>query len=821
MRGQESGSEHEREADGSAAPATPPPSFGQPSPHVPRTDRTGDDQPYDPPAWPEPMPGAAQPWTVPGDDGAPYDWFADPEDDLPTPWPGSPRPGHPVSAEPRGQAWADLPRPEPHLPPWAGSSTPQGPSGPPPGAPGPAWTAPAPAEPPNAQWAAPAPTEPPNPQWATPAPAEPANPQWTAPAPTEPAGQPWTGSPAVSDPSGPQAWSGPASAGDPTSPPGPVPLTNPPLSTAPIVPGAPPWQPPPAFTAAAAGMQVWPSSGPDAHGVQQWPAATGEPVWSDHEETAARPGEAGDAPIWPAHMVPHDGLDDDTARIRPSDPAALARQEPVGLAPTFEPGGYTPDPTPPPGPERTPAPGSPSEAGLIPGLAPEPSPASGLASEPGQIPNPTSGPNPIPGPVPGLGAHGPAAPESDRISGPVSGPSPIPGPVSGPGAHGPNPAPSPGPDAQALGPLPSPEPGAQSSGPAFAAQSPVSQAEPVPPVPPSSSEPAAQGVAPSPVPSQLPEPATAGAFPSEQPPPGDQATPPGGIAVISQPSFSPVPAASPAQQPASTAEAARMRGPFTPPSGVAIPAAVPPPAQPVRSRSKTLVIAAVAAVVVGGIGAGAFYAYQSFIAKKPASVAGPVPSSEPVEPTEDPETPIGPDPVNADMLNSEQTDPGKMTVADAFTKKVTLAGVTFVRVKTDVTQQCQEAAAGKFASMLKSKDCRQVLRATYVDSKRKYAVTTGIAVLPTRESAVEADRAKNLNSNLWFRGLPGTPGTGAERVHIAGGYAAGLVWGRYIVFSYATYSDGHTPTAKEKGLGKVSGAFRDQTAKVVERRVTS
>jgi hypothetical protein len=83
MRGQESGSEHEREADGSAAPATPPPSFGQPSPHVPRTDLTGDEQPYARPAWPEPAPGAAQPWTVPGDDGAPYDWLAEPEHSAP------------------------------------------------------------------------------------------------------------------------------------------------------------------------------------------------------------------------------------------------------------------------------------------------------------------------------------------------------------------------------------------------------------------------------------------------------------------------------------------------------------------------------------------------------------------------------------------------------------------------------------------------------------------------------------------------------------------------------------------------------------------
>ncbi|MBB4939618.1 hypothetical protein FHR32_003923 [Streptosporangium album] len=302
-------------------------------------------------------------------------------------------------------------------------------------------------------------------------------------------------------------------------------------------------------------------------------------------------------------------------------------------------------------------------------------------------------------------------------------------------------------------------------------------------------------------------------------PPGDQATPPGGIPVIAPPfPLVPVP---PAQQPAPSTGVVEVRGPFTPPSAAVPEVAASPPAPPARTKkANTLLVAAVVTVVVGGIGAGAFFAYQSFNAKKEASAAVPIPSSEEIEPTEDP-TPSEPDPVNTAMLDSEKTDPGTMTVAGTFTKKVIIAGKTFVRVKTDITQQCQEAAAGKFASALRSKDCRRVLRATYVDSKRKYAVTTGIAVLPTRESAVEVDKAKNLNSNLWFRGLPGTPGTGAERVHIAGGYAAGLVWGRYIVFSYATFSDGHTPTAKEKSLGKVSGAFRDQTARVVERRARS
>ncbi|MFF0580087.1 hypothetical protein [Streptosporangium saharense] len=349
----------------------------------------------------------------------------------------------------------------------------------------------------------------------------------------------------------------------------------------------------------------------------------------------------------------------------------------------------------------------------------------------------------------------------------------------------------------------------QESGPRPETDAPEATPEPTPPT-----ESAAPDQAPVPLGTDAPGVVSrALAPPPEQ---GDQPTPPRGIPVVTAPLPAPTGDKPPAPRPAVEVE----RGPFTPPSAVVQEAPPPPPAPP-RKRVNTILLAAVVAVVVGGTGTGAFFAYQSFNAKRSASAEPPIPTSAPVEPTDDPNTPPEPDPINTEILNSEKTDPGKMTVADAFTKKVTLAGATFVRVKTDVTNKCDEAAAGRFASTLANQDCRQVLRATYVDSKRKYAVTTGIAVLPTLQSAVEVDRTKNLGSNLWFRGLPGSAGSGAERVGIAGGYAAGLVWGRYIVFSYATFSDGHTPTAKEKTLGKVSGAFRDETAKVVERRVTS
>ncbi|TMR24497.1 hypothetical protein ETD85_46420, partial [Nonomuraea zeae] len=121
MRGQEPGSEHDRrEADGSAAPATPPPSFGQTNGRDVPPAFTDSDEAADaearpvvptyqgpPPYRSEPeVPAGVQPWKVPDDDATPppgvqpwevsdddaavYDWFADPEQTDPD---GPDRPG--------------------------------------------------------------------------------------------------------------------------------------------------------------------------------------------------------------------------------------------------------------------------------------------------------------------------------------------------------------------------------------------------------------------------------------------------------------------------------------------------------------------------------------------------------------------------------------------------------------------------------------------------------------------------------------------------------------------------------------------------------
>ncbi|WP_066369029.1 hypothetical protein [Herbidospora mongoliensis] len=242
------------------------------------------------------------------------------------------------------------------------------------------------------------------------------------------------------------------------------------------------------------------------------------------------------------------------------------------------------------------------------------------------------------------------------------------------------------------------------------------------------------------------------------------------------------------------------------------------PARKKGGGARKVLMAGGSVVAIAAIGAAAYMAYTGSeesgeaatppVTAPPATAAGQAPAPAPT--------------VEAAVLDSETTDPRKLTLAEAFpAAKINVNGRTFKRVKVNITDNCAAAAAGAFAQSLSENDCRRVLRATYVDGKKQYAVTTGIAVLPTKDAALAVDQTKNLGSNLWFRGLNGDAESGADRVAISGGYAAGMVWGRYIVFSYATYADGHTPAEKEKDLGPVSGAFRDQTAEIIEKRVTS
>ncbi|MFI9589644.1 hypothetical protein [Nonomuraea sp. NPDC052265] len=650
----------------------------------------------------------------------------------------------------------------------------------------------------------------------------------------------------------------------------------------PVVPGAPPWEPPPAFTAAAAGLQVWPAPVADPDVMPPWPAATGELV-AEPDTDDPTTGDPAGAPTarFPTTPTGHPtdraaaGRHPDqpptpptgTPTARPSEPPTSPSTSPstagadtTGAAATAAPAdrhapsfSRDPDATLPgrnPAPHDSDTPPYGSDAGP---RRPDTTTYGGSdtgsydpdATRPGGFPTPAHYFDPdaakrdaaVVGqqhavPAPPHEEHEPTAqdtpPQGMRASDPREEPT---GPMRT--AHYVEPHPT-NPTGRP------PEPGDVPVWPPTA---------PMPPMPPAEERRPEEGHT------------GGGREDAKQRTPGHSpSTPPEGTNPTDNQHETRHPAdkASTGKRPEDeraeekradeTPAADKLPDlPFnqdlwtkrpgtaldlpTPPRGTPTfppgafrqpPFQIPPPPPPARGKSKRALLVTLGALALAGVATGGFFAYRALnTAPPPATTAGTRPTPPTLPPTTELSASPPADVPGSSMLNSEETDPKKMSLTEAFPKKkVSAAGTTFTRVKTDTETSCDKAATGAFADALSEQKCSRIIRATYVDSKRRWAVTTGIAVLPTKEAAALTDQAKNLSRNIWFRALPGAKGSGGERVSIAGGYAAGLVWGRYIVFSYATHADGHTPDAKDKTLAKVSGAFRDQTSLVLERRVT-
>jgi hypothetical protein len=167
-------------------------------------------------------------------------------------------------------------------------------------------------------------------------------------------------------------------------------------------------------------------------------------------------------------------------------------------------------------------------------------------------------------------------------------------------------------------------------------------------------------------------------------------------------------------------------------------------------------------------------------------------------------------------IRDEKKDLKPLTISEVFpTAKLILAKHTFVRAKTVINDHCSLAANGPFAQELTREHCRRVVRATFVSHDKKLAVTTGIAVMPTDAAAKATLKVQDPSHYKWFRGMKAT---GATKIDQAGGFAASTLRGRYIVYAYATYVDGHKPASGDDTLKTVGTAFRDSTARPIERR---
>jgi hypothetical protein len=169
----------------------------------------------------------------------------------------------------------------------------------------------------------------------------------------------------------------------------------------------------------------------------------------------------------------------------------------------------------------------------------------------------------------------------------------------------------------------------------------------------------------------------------------------------------------------------------------------------------------------------------------------------------------------APSIDSERTDRGPLRLTDVFPgRPLPLGGRVYKQDKTSVNHECGLVARGAMAEALVRGHCRSVVRATYVDTKKRFAVTAGVVAMPTRARAVAARRAGDPSQYEWFRGMPGKV---AQNIDRAGGYAASTIRGRYIIYSYTTYLGGHT-TVDDRLLATVGRQFVAYAVHPIERR---
>jgi hypothetical protein len=187
-------------------------------------------------------------------------------------------------------------------------------------------------------------------------------------------------------------------------------------------------------------------------------------------------------------------------------------------------------------------------------------------------------------------------------------------------------------------------------------------------------------------------------------------------------------------------------------------------------------------------------------------------------------SPASSHPTAATSASAKQPAPDNkktITPSDIFAQaQVTINGVKFTRVVSALNTRCSLAARGAFATALSAAKCQRVARATFVDSAKQYAITAGVAALPSDAVASKVDGAKQFGPDVWFTGLDGPAHSGASVIGKTVGVGYDVVYGRFIVYTLATYATGRNPTGQVREL-QILGALGHSFAMLAERPLQS
>ncbi|WP_433142057.1 hypothetical protein ACQPZ8_45280 [Actinomadura nitritigenes] len=176
-------------------------------------------------------------------------------------------------------------------------------------------------------------------------------------------------------------------------------------------------------------------------------------------------------------------------------------------------------------------------------------------------------------------------------------------------------------------------------------------------------------------------------------------------------------------------------------------------------------------------------------------------------------TPPKPKPTD---INDEKTDPKDLSFTEAFPEAtVQLGSRTFARDRWSINKDLGYAARGSMLKALQRESCRKVVRATFVNKIKTWAVTTGIAVMPNRAAALRVSRAGDPAKYEWFRGMSGQQAKDIDR---AGGYAAVTVRGRYVLYAYVQDPSGKQIKPGDQLAKQIAQEFLGYDARPIEAR---
>ncbi|WP_165965924.1 hypothetical protein, partial [Actinomadura sp. 7K534] len=167
-------------------------------------------------------------------------------------------------------------------------------------------------------------------------------------------------------------------------------------------------------------------------------------------------------------------------------------------------------------------------------------------------------------------------------------------------------------------------------------------------------------------------------------------------------------------------------------------------------------------------------------------------------------------------IDNERTDREPLAFQDVFpTETIKLGGRTYTRDRWSLNREPSYAARGSMLQALEREKCRKIVRATFIERSTSLAVTSGIAVMPTKEAALRVSRAGDPARYEWFRGMGGKNTPNLDR---AGGYAAATVRGRYVAYAYVQWANGQEARPGDPVIKQAAQRFLDYDLRPIMER---